>query len=131
MDFHNNSLAINKLMYSMCESLIKDVCNEFDADDDKVKEVLEKYLSSSFVKVKALKDKNKPKRPANAYQLFSNDNRAKIQAKYPNEQMGFISKKLGEMWKNCSEKDKKSYNEKAATAKEEYEEQMKEYNLNK
>jgi ABC-type transporter MlaC component len=118
-------------MYQVCEHLIKDICNELNADEEKQAELIEKYLSKTFVKVKPAKDENKPKRSANAYQLFSNEKRPEVAKKYPDEQMGFISKKLGEMWKKIKESDKQKYIDEANSLKEEYDEKMKEYNLSK
>lgn len=77
---------------------------------------------------KAGKDPNAPKRPLSAFFCFSNEERPKVKAKYPEYTVGQIAKELGERWKTCPNKSK--FEALAAKEKERYEEEMAEYKQN-
>lgn len=53
--------------------------------------------------------KDGPKRPASAYLLFANDNRAKVKKANPDATFGELGKLLGEAWTNATSADKKKY----------------------
>jgi hypothetical protein len=76
---------------------------------------------------KTKKDSNAPKRPLSAYILFCKDHREAIKSKNPNYKVTDITKALGEMWKNVSDKKKKEYEEKASVDKARYAEEMADY----
>ncbi|KAL4785689.1 high mobility group box domain-containing protein [Aspergillus varians] len=73
------------------------------------------------------KDPNAPKRGLSAYMFFANDNREKVREDNPGITFGQVGKMLGEKWKALSEKDRKPYEEKAATDKKRYEEEKAAY----
>ena len=52
------------------------------------------------------RDPNAPKRGRTSYIVFSDMHRPALAKKYKNMKMTEISKKLGEMWKKVSDKDK-------------------------
>ncbi|KAJ3099751.1 high mobility group box 3 [Phlyctochytrium planicorne] len=78
----------------------------------------------------------KPKRPLNAYLLFSADQREEIEAlpKVANAEQkvkfGLIGKELGERWRNADDKVKAKYEELASTALEKYQKALKKYHAN-
>ncbi|KAL2829664.1 high mobility group box domain-containing protein [Aspergillus cavernicola] len=74
------------------------------------------------------KDPNAPKRGLSAYMFFANDNRDKVREDNPGISFGQVGKMLGEKWKALSEKDRKPYDEKAATDKKRYEDEKAAYN---
>lgn len=76
-------------------------------------------------KQKKEKDANKPKRPATAFMLWLNSSREKIKSEHPGISVTEIAKKGGEMWKEM--KDKSEWEGKAAKAKKDYAEAMKDY----
>ena len=80
-------------------------------------------------KEKKVVDKNKPKRPLNAYMIYAQDARVELKKKNPEMKAvgGEISKKIGEQWKKLAAKDKKKYEDLAKKAKSEYEKKMKDY----
>lgn len=80
-------------------------------------------------KAKKVVDKNKPKRPLNAYMLYAQDARVELKKKNPEMKAvgGEISKKIGEQWNKMAAKDKKKYEDLAKKAKTEYEKKMKSY----
>merc|ERR1711915_340402 len=71
------------------------------------------------------KDENKPKRPQSAYFLWLNDNREKIKKENPGISITELTKMAGQKWRELD--DKKEWEDRAAEAKVEYEEAMKEY----
>ena len=73
------------------------------------------------------KDKNAPKRAMNAYFLFANENRNKIQSQNPDLKITEISKILSENYKKLSDKERKVYEDKNAKDKERYEREMAVY----
>lgn len=81
-------------------------------------------------KKKAPKDPNAPKRPSTGFFLFVQDNRESVKASLPEEdqkKVTLVTKKCGEMWKECSEEQKAKYKEKSAKLKQEYDEKLKAY----
>ncbi|KAL0838667.1 hypothetical protein ABMA28_016739 [Loxostege sticticalis] len=71
------------------------------------------------------KDANAPKRAATAFMLWLNENRKQIVEENPGIKVTEIAKKGGELWRDL--KDKTEWEEKAAKAKEEYNQAMKKY----
>ncbi len=80
-------------------------------------------------KAKKVVDKNKPKRPLNAYMLYAQDARVELKKKNPEMKAvgGEISKKIGEQWNKLAAKDKKKYEDQAKKAKVDYDKKMKDY----
>ncbi|XP_060039566.1 high mobility group protein B3-like [Erinaceus europaeus] len=66
------------------------------------------------------RDANAPKRRLSASFLFSSDFRPKVKADYPDITSGNMSKKLGEMWSNLSNMEKRLYEDKAAQLRMQY-----------
>ncbi|KAL4940951.1 Non-histone chromosomal protein 6 [Aspergillus oleicola] len=73
------------------------------------------------------KDPNAPKRGLSAYMFFANDNREKVREENPGITFGQVGKMLGEKWKGLSDKERKPYEEKAATDKKRYEDEKAAY----
>ncbi|BCS22451.1 high-mobility group nucleosome-binding protein [Aspergillus puulaauensis] len=73
------------------------------------------------------KDPNAPKRGLSAYMFFANDNRDKVREENPGITFGQVGKMLGEKWKALSDKDRKPYEDKAATDKKRYEDEKAAY----
>ncbi|XP_045772844.1 FACT complex subunit Ssrp1 [Maniola jurtina] len=71
------------------------------------------------------KDVNAPKRPSTAFMLWLNENRKKIIDENPGVKVTEVAKKGGELWRDM--KDKSEWEEKAAKAKEDYNQAMKKY----
>lgn len=70
--------------------------------------------------------KSGPAKAKSAYQYFCTEQRAKIKEENPDADPPELMRLLGAAWKDLSEEDKAPYNEKAATDKERYDEEMKE-----
>ena len=76
----------------------------------------------------------KPKKPKNAFMLFTAANREQVKTDNPDIKPTDISKKMGEMWADLSDEDKEEYVDEADKLKDEYlqqkekwEEEMKAY----
>lgn len=67
-----------------------------------------------------VKDPNAPKRPMSSYFHFMNAERNALKTVEPDLKFGELTKKLTDRWKALSDKEKKKYEELAATDKERY-----------
>lgn len=77
------------------------------------------------------KDPNEPKRPMSAFFLWLQANRALIKEKHPDISPTELTKRGGELWREVSAEDRKSYEDKAAELKAKYEKDIAEYRKNK
>lgn len=71
---------------------------------------------------------DKPKRPLSAYMLWLSSAREGIKKENPGIKVTEIAKKGGELWRAM--KDKSEWEAKAAQAKEDYEDAVKDYEAN-
>ncbi|XP_037953872.1 high mobility group protein D [Teleopsis dalmanni] len=71
---------------------------------------------------------DKPKRPLSAYMLWLNSARDQIKRENPGIKVTEVAKKGGELWRAM--KDKSEWEAKAAKAKEDYEDAVKEFEAN-
>ncbi|XP_042516150.1 HMG1/2-like protein [Macadamia integrifolia] len=80
-------------------------------------------------KEKAVKDPNKPKRPASAFFVFMEEFRKSYKEKHPNNKsVSVVGKAGGDKWKSLSEAEKAPYVAKAEKRKNEYNKNMQAYN---
>merc|ERR1712176_694001 len=79
------------------------------------------------------KDENAPKRPQNAYFIWLNENREKIEKEHvkAGEGIGAVTKKGGELWKAMSSTAKLPYERRAEAAKLQYEKDYEAYQQEK
>ncbi|EOY15292.1 hypothetical protein QUC31_000471 [Theobroma cacao] len=78
---------------------------------------------------KAVKDPNKPKRPASAFFVFMEEFREQYKKDHPkNKSVAAVGKAGGDKWKSMSEAEKAPFVAKAEKRKVEYEKNMKAYN---
>lgn len=71
---------------------------------------------------------DKPKRPLSAYMLWLNSARDGIKRENPGIKVTEVAKRGGELWRAM--KDKSEWEAKAAKAKEDYEEAVREFEAN-
>ena len=121
MEYHNNLTSVLKTLQKSHEAVIRSVCDELNVDDTKADELVAKLLDTSFSSVKPKKDPNRVKKPKSAYLFFCDDKRAGVQAKNPGKKMGDISKVLGELWGNISDKDRAKFQAMHEKDKDRYE----------
>jgi len=83
-------------------------------------------------KKKRKKDPNAPKRPQTAFFLFSGEHREEAKASLPDgARVGDVAKRLGEMWAECDDDEKKVFQDQAEINKAQYEKDMQRYNASK
>ena len=124
--FQNNTVDLNKMWYNSHKKLIKRVLTE-TGELDKFDELVQKFLGEEL-KIKKQRDPLMPKRPKSSFLYFCDKHKSQVMKKNPKFKMGEVMKELGNMWKNC--KDKEPYNKMSSQAKLDYEENMEEYNNN-
>lgn len=73
----------------------------------------------------------KPERPINAYSFFCREKRGDVIEELDTYSGAKVLKRIGELWKQLSDKDKEKYKVKAEKDKKRYEEEMKIYNKSK
>lgn len=78
-------------------------------------------------KVKKEKDANAPKKSLTAFLYFVQKSQKDFKAANPNLVHKEVIAKMGEAWHTMSEKDKKQFNDLAATDKARYEKEKAEY----
>ncbi|THG17871.1 hypothetical protein TEA_016041 [Camellia sinensis var. sinensis] len=87
-----------------------------------------KKMKENCQKKKKILDPNKPKKPASSFLLFSKEARKNLLE----ERLGINNSTLNALisvkWKELSEVDKQTWNEKAAEANEAYKKELEEYN---
>ncbi|CAG8604708.1 4171_t:CDS:2 [Ambispora gerdemannii] len=103
------------------------------------KESSPKKASSAAVKTKTARSISKtkkepipkpdegPKKPGSSYNFFYSEKMQKIRAENPSMRVSEIMKKVGDLWSNSSEEEKKPYQEKFTQAKQKYDEAYKKW----
>ena len=123
MDINKSLITtIENNLYNLQKKLIIDICNDLNKSDKT------EYLINKYLKKKTnIKKKNNDllnisniKRNKSSYLFFTEEIRPKLQQKFPNDNIGQISKRLGKLWSNLTNKDKKKYEKKALIDKERY-----------
>ena len=129
--YYNNLVSVNEIFFSSHKSLIQRVCKEL-GQEDKASELVSKLLDKPDWKAK--KDPNKPKRPKSAFLLYCDDERSKLIEKEKKSlkggekfNLGVIQKKLGQNWKKLSSDKKQKYDELHEKCKEQYFDDITEY----
>ncbi len=128
--FHNDTCSLNHLWFDSHKRLLTSICIEL-GEVDKIDELVEKYLGPQL-KIKALKDPNRPKRARTAYLYYCNAKRPAIMKKMRKKKekinVGAIQKELGKIWGTMSDADKAPYAKLSEADKERYKEEMEVYN---
>ena len=128
--FHNYTGSLNHLWFESHKRLLTSVCIDLE-QVDKIEQLAEKYLGNKL-KIKTLKDPDRPKRAKTGYLYFCNHKRPDIMKRMrkKNEKInvGAIQKKLGKMWGAMSDDEKNPYVKQSDEDKERYKEEMEVYN---
>ena len=127
--FHNDTIDLNTLWYNSHKNLIEKIAIELD-HHDKIDELITKFIGTPH-KFKKKKDPNLPKRARSSFIFFCNDRRLSITTKFPNLNMGSISKELAKIWNNYTLEDKEKYLQMHLNDKERYMEELEQYEMNK
>ena len=76
---------------------------------------------------KPMKDPNAPKKPLSAYFLFSQDERLKVKAEYPDYSITEVAKELGRRWASIDPALKSQYEQRYQESRKQYEHAMTAY----
>lgn len=76
---------------------------------------------------KPMKDPNAPKKPLSAYFLFSQEERLKVKAEYPDYSITEVAKELGRRWASIDPTIKQSYEQRYQDSRRVYEQAMQAY----
>lgn len=76
---------------------------------------------------KPMKDPNAPKKPLSAYFLFSQEERLKVKAEYPDYSITEVAKELGRRWATIDPAIKQSYEQRYQDSRRQYEQAMQAY----
>jgi len=76
---------------------------------------------------KPMKDPNAPKKPLSAYFLFSQDERLKVKAEFPDFSITEVAKELGRRWASIDPAVKSQYEQRYQESRKQYEQAMTAY----
>merc|ERR1712154_155002 len=76
---------------------------------------------------KPMKDPNAPKKPLSAYFLFSQEERLKVKAEFPDYSITEVAKELGRRWATIDPTVKQSYEQRYQDSRRLYEQAMQAY----
>jgi len=76
---------------------------------------------------KPMKDPNAPKKPLSAYFLFSQDERLKVKAEFPEFSITEVAKELGRRWASIDPTVKSQYEQRYQESRKQYEQAMTAY----
>lgn len=128
--FNNDTRDLNNMWFESHKNLIGTICVDLGVPE-KSEELVKKYLGEK-VKIKKLKDPNKPKRSKSCYLFFCDENRndviKKLKKKDSKFKIGEVQRILGSMWKKLSEEEKQPFMDKSLKEKEIYKQKMEDYN---
>merc|ERR1719367_2755132 len=76
---------------------------------------------------KPMKDPNAPKKPLSAYFLFSQEERLKVKAEFPDYSITEVAKELGRRWADMAPEVKQRYQQMAEEGRQKYDQEMAAY----
>ena len=76
---------------------------------------------------KPMKDPNAPKKPLSAYFLFSQEERLKVKAEFPDYSITEVAKELGRRWAQIDPAIKQSYEQRYQESRRQYEQALQDY----
>jgi hypothetical protein len=128
--FHNDTGSLHHLWYESHKNLLTSLCIDL-GHTDKVEEMVQKYLGEP-IKIKALKDPNKPKRAKSGYLFYCDVHRPAVMVKLKAEtgtlRIADVAKLLGASWKALSTKGRVKFDKLADKDRERYKDEMEVYN---
>lgn len=126
MEYFNFVVEVNERIYDSHVELISKICNEL-GHPERASELTLKYLDEK-TKLKAKKDKNRPKKPKTSYFFFMMEVRDSVAKSDPSLKIGDIGKAIGKMWKELTPEQKLKYEDLARDDKVRYTADIEKYN---
>lgn len=128
--FHNDTGALHHLFYESHLNLLTSLCIEL-GHTEMVDEMTQKYLGLP-IKIKTLKDPNKPKRAKSGYLFYCDVHRPALMKKLKKEtgklRIADVAKSLGASWKALSMTGRVKFDKLADKDRERYKDEMEVYN---
>jgi len=87
----------------------------------------QQYIQQQGRVGKPIKDPNAPKKPLSAYFLFSQEERLKVKADFPDYSIIEVSKELGKRWAVIDPAIKNSYEQRYQESRRQYEQELEAY----
>lgn len=121
--FNNTEILreLGRLWKNLSEKKKKPYVEKAEQDKERYQDEMKDYVPAEGEEKNEKKGKGKKsvksdgtKRPMSAYLLFCKDKRAVLKENEPELKQPEIMKKLGEMWKSASQKEKKKYTDQSA-----------------
>ncbi|KAI9014571.1 sex plus [Phycomyces nitens] len=120
---NTGSSVERKDLFSAAECLLrKEIYPDNSSKDEPMSTAQDKIFRTS--------PEQMPKRPSNAFMIYSSTLRKRIKSTFPEYTNSDISKLLGAMWKNAGSDVKKEYMEKANEVREWHKERYPDYEYN-
>jgi hypothetical protein len=121
-----NELVVDILSNVLDEDNMKLVKQELENNQEKFQDIFNSNKQTKS-NTKKIKDPNAPKRPKTSYIYFSLDKREEINKSNPELSTKDIMKKIGNLWKSLSDKEKEPYIKLSEQDKKRYTEELKNY----
>lgn len=127
--FNNDTRDLNNIWFESHKNLIASVCVDLGFQE-KSEELVNKYLGDKL-KIKKIRDPNKPKRSKSCYLFFCDKNRDKViknlKGNKKKFKIGEVQKILGSMWKKLPDEERQPFIDKGLEEKELYKQKMEIY----
>ena len=126
---HQHATNILSQMYKFNESKLTELMTNVygETDQDVIDSNIVRVLGPKPVRIKKVKDPNKPKKPPTGYQLFCKEYNNNPSENKPTTLIE-LSKLQSKLWRDLSKEDKDKYLEHAAAKKDLYKKAMEVYN---
>jgi len=132
VEYHNNIVTVNDIIYDSHKSLIEKVTMELGCYE-KSDALIEKFLDKPKLKCKI--DKNAPKKPKSAFMHFCDTKRPEVMQKINKSNkeknikfnLGKVQKELGQLWTSLNEDQKEIYTKMSEDDKERYSDEYEKY----
>lgn len=126
---HQHATSLLSQMYKFNESKLTELMTNVygETDQDVIDSNVERVLGPKPIRIKKVKDPNKPKKPPTGYQLFCKEYNNNPSENKPTTLIE-LSKLQSKMWRDLSKEDKDKYLEHAAAKKDLYKKAMEIYN---
>merc|ERR1711994_55636 len=109
------------------QTIVRQVGGQVQQVVQQPQKVVAANTGNSKVNKKPIKDPNAPKKPLSAYFLFSQDERLKVKAEFPDYSITEVAKELGRRWATIDPAIKQSYEQRYQESRRQYEQALQAY----
>ena len=126
MEYHNNLVTLTDTFYNSHKTLLEKVGLYLKLEPKEIEDLVQKFVGNEL-KIKPMKDPNRPKRAKTSYMFFCAEKRKELSEKNPDLRMTQLSKLLGKLWKDTPANQKQKYIDLANKDKNRYQEDIEQY----